>query len=134
MTPEQVRDFLRHNHHAVIATTRADGGVQLSPVAAGIDGDGTVIVSSTRGTAKVRNLRSRPRATLCILNDGFFGDWAYVEGPVVIEDLPDAMESLVRYYRIVAGEHPDWDEYRAAMEKEGRVLLRITIERAGPSA
>jgi hypothetical protein len=67
------------------------------------------------------------------MNDGFFGPWAHIEGTVEIVELPEAMELLVDYYRRVSGEHPDWDDYRAAMERDRRVLVRISIERAGPS-
>ena len=82
---------------------------------------------------KVHNLRRRPRAWLCLLNDGFFGEWGQVEGDVEIVALPEAMEILVEYYRSISGEHPDWDEYRQAMVDQQRVVLRITIDRAGPT-
>jgi PPOX class probable F420-dependent enzyme len=88
---------------------------------------------STRETAvKVKNLRRDPRASLCVLNDRFFGEWIQVDGTAEIVSLPEAMELLVEYYRTLAGEHPDWDEYRASMERERRVLVRIQIDRAGP--
>ena len=82
---------------------------------------------------KVRNLRRTPRAALCALSQRFFGEWHVVEGPVEILSLPEAMEPLVDYYRRASGEHPDWDDYRAAMQREQRVLLRITVERSGPA-
>ena len=126
-------DFVRSNHHAVLATFRRDGGVQQSPVAAAVDGEDRVIISTRETAIKVRHLRLNPRASLCVLNDGFFGPWRVLEGPVEIVPLPDAMELLVDYYRRVAGEHPDWDDYRAAMERERRVLLRMTVERSGPT-
>ena len=133
MDISEVRQFLRDNHRAVMATTRSDGGAQLSPVAVGLDDRGGVVVSSRETAMKVRNLRRRPRASLCLLNDAFFGTWAQVEGPVEVVALPEAMEGLVDYYRRVAGEHPDWDDYRAAMIREQRVLLRVTMERVGPT-
>jgi PPOX class probable F420-dependent enzyme len=117
----------------VLATTRADGGPQLSPVAAGVDDDGKVVVSTRETAVKTANLRGRPRAALVVFTDSFFGEWVQVEGPVEIVSLPDAMEGLVAYYRQIGGEHPDWDEYRAAMQAERRVLLRMTVERAGPN-
>ena len=133
MDRDAALEFIRHNHHAVMATTRSDGGVQMSPVAAGVDRDGFVVVSTRETAVKTKNLRRRPRANLAVLNDRFFGDWVQVEGPVEIIALPDAMEGLVDYYRSLSGEHPNWDEYRAAMESERRVLLRLTVERAGPN-
>jgi PPOX class probable F420-dependent enzyme len=129
---EDVLEFVRHNHRAVLATYRRDGGVQQSPVVAAVDGDDRVVISSRTGAVKTQNLRRDPRASLCVMNNGFFGEWHGVEGLVEVVELPEAMEPLVDYYRRVAGEHPDWQEYRAAMLSEGRVLLRITVERSGP--
>jgi PPOX class probable F420-dependent enzyme len=133
MDRDTALEFIRHNHHAVLATTRSDGEPQLSPVAAGVDDAGTVVVSTRETAVKTKNLRRRPRASLIVMNDRFFGEWTQVEGPVEIVSLPEAMEGLVAYYRQLSGEHPDWDEYRAAMVSERRVLLRLTVERAGPT-
>jgi PPOX class probable F420-dependent enzyme len=124
-------DFIAHNHRAVLATSRADGNPQLSLVAAGVEDD-TVVVSTRETAIKTKNLRRRPRASLIVFTDAFYGNSVQVEGPVEVVSLPEAMEGLVAYYRQISGEHPDWDEYRAAMEQEQRVLLRITVERAGP--
>jgi len=126
-------EFIRRHHRAVLATTRADGGPQLSPVATGVDDDDKVVVSTRETAVKTANLRQRPHAALVVFTDSFFGEWVQVEGPVEIVSLPDAMEGLVAYYRQIGGEHPDWDEYRAAMQAERRVLLRMTVERAGPN-
>ena len=124
-------DVVRSQHHAVLATTRGDGRPQLSPVAATVL-EGKVVVSSRQTAMKVRNLLRRPYASLCVLPDEFFGQWVQLEGPAEVVALPDAMEGLVEYYRSISGEHPDWDDYRRAMEREQRVVLRITVERAGP--
>ena len=125
-------DVVRRQHRAVMATTRSDGRPQLSPVSAGVVG-GHVVVSSRETAMKAANLRRRPYASLCVFGDAFFGEpWVQVEGPVEVVSLPEAMDGLVAYYRQISGEHPNWDEYRAAMEQERRVLLRITVERAGP--
>jgi PPOX class probable F420-dependent enzyme len=133
MDIDQARNFIASNHRAVLATKRADGRPQLSPVAATIDGEGRVVISSRETAIKVKNLRRDPTASACVLNDGFFGEWCQVDGTAEIVSLPAAMEPLVEYYRSVSGEHPDWDDYRAAMERERRVVIRLTIERAGPS-
>jgi PPOX class probable F420-dependent enzyme len=132
MDLERARDFIRENHRAVMMTRRANGDPQLSPVVCNDDGDGKVAISTREPSMKVKNLRRDPRASLCVLNDGFFGEWIQVDGTAEIVSLPEAMELLVDYYRSLAGEHPDWDEYRASMERERRVLVRIDIERAGP--
>ena len=130
MTPDDARDFLREHHNAVMATFRADGRPQMSPVGAGVDGEGRVIVSTPETTAKARNLRRDPRVSVVVLSEGFYGTWVQVEGTAEIVERPEAVELLVDYYRRLAGEHPDWDEYRRAMNEERRVLVRFDIERA----
>ncbi len=132
MELDAARQFVREHHHAVLATTRSDGRPQLSPVTVGVDAEGRVVISSRETAYKVRNLRRNPTACLCVLSDEFFGQWIQVEGTAEIVSLPEAMELLVDYYRRIAGEHPDWDEYRQAMEDQRRVMIRIQIERAGP--
>ena len=133
MTIDEVRAFVRDHHQAVLATTRRDGGVQLSPVLVGVDDDGALVISTSETAVKTANLRRNPRAYFCLLRDEFFGAWYQAEGTVAIESLPEAMEALVRYYRSISGEHPDWEDYRAAMVRERRVLLRLHIERVGPT-
>lgn len=133
MDIEGAVEFVRANHRAVLATFRRDGSPQLSPVTVAADDSGAVIISSRDRAAKVLNLRRDPRAWICALNDGFFGDWAQLEGTVEIVELPDAMDGLVEYYRSVSGEHPDWDDYKAAMVRDQRVLVKMTVTRAGPS-
>jgi PPOX class probable F420-dependent enzyme len=131
MEPRDALEFIKQHHRAVLATTRRDGNPQLSLVAAGVEGD-TVVVSTRETANKTKNLRRRPWASLVVFTDGFWGEWVQVEGAVEIASLPQAMDGLIEYYRQISGEHPDWDDYRAAMERERRVLLRITVERAGP--
>ena len=130
MPPEAAREFLRTHHHAVIATFRAAGRPQMTPVAAGVDAEGRVIVSTPETTAKARNLRRDPRVSICAFADVFYGGWVQVEGTAEIVERPEAIELLVDYYRRLSGEHPDWDEYRAAMVAERRVLVRFAIDRA----
>ena len=134
MTAEEARAFLREHHNAVLATFRRDGRPQMSPVGATVDEQGRVIVSTQGPSAKARNLRRDPRVSLVALNRGFYGDWVQVEGTAEIVEQPESIELLVDYYRRMAGEHDNWDEYRAAMVAEQRVLVRFEIERAGPNA
>jgi len=126
------REFLRTNHQAVLVTFRRDGRPQTSPVSASVDDEGCVVISTRETALKVKNLERRPDASLCGFSDGFVGPWVQVDGQVEIVHLPEAMEPLVDYYRSVRGEHPDWDDYRAAMVRDRRVLLRVTITAAGP--
>jgi PPOX class probable F420-dependent enzyme len=130
---QHARAYLAGNHHAVMATMRADGRPQMSPVICGVDADGYVVVSTRETAYKTKNLLRDPRVSLCVLPDGFFGEWIQVDGTATVVRLPEALDGLVDYYRRVAGEHPDWDDYRNAMERERRVLLRIALERAGPT-
>ena len=134
MDLDQARAYVREHSHAVLCTLRRDGTPQLSPVAATVDEQGRVVVSSRETAYKVKNLRREPRAWLCVFPDGFYGEWVQVEGDVDVLSLPDAMEPLVDYYRRAAGEHDDWDDYRAAMARQGKALLRITITAWGPVA
>jgi PPOX class probable F420-dependent enzyme len=132
MDLETAREFFRSNHQAVLVTFRRDGRPQTSPVSASVDDEGQVVISTRETALKVKNLERRPDASLCGFSDNFFGPWVQVDGQVQIVRLPEAMEPLVDYYRSVRGEHPDWDDYRAAMERDRRVLLRLGITAAGP--
>jgi PPOX class probable F420-dependent enzyme len=132
MKADEAREFIAAHHRAVLATARADGRPQLSPVTCTVDDDGRVLISTRETAVKTRNLRRHPYASLCVFTDGFFGAWVQVEGTAEIVSLPDAMDLLVDYYRRTSGEHPDWDDYRAAMVRDRRVMVRVTIERAGP--
>jgi PPOX class probable F420-dependent enzyme len=133
MAHEAALDFIRQHHRGVLATYRKDGQAQLSPVLAGVDRESRVVISTREGAIKTLNLRRNPRAGFCVLSERFFGAWYSVEGNVEILSLPAALEPLVDYYRSVAGEHPDWKEYRDAMAREQRVLLRLTVDRSGPT-
>ena len=133
MNLDAARAIVANQHHAVLATRRADGSVQMSPVTAGVDAAGRVIISSRLTAYKVKNLRRNPSASVCVFPDTFYGgQWVQIDGAATIVDLPEAMDPLIDYYRRVGGEHPDWDDYRAAMERDQRVLIRITPDRAGP--
>lgn len=131
MELDQARDFVRTHHRAVLAT-RSTTGIHQSPVLVGVDDEGRLSVSSRETAYKTRHLRADPWAQLCVLPDDFFGDWIYLEGEAEVLSLPEAMEPLVDYYRGINGEAADWDDYRAGMERERRVILRITPTRAGP--
>jgi PPOX class probable F420-dependent enzyme len=132
MDVQKAQEFLQSNHRGVLTTYRQDGRLQMSPVIIGVNAAGVGIISSRETAYKVKNLRRDPRASVCVFVDKFFGGWIQIDGTAEILSLPDAMEPLVDYYKRVVGEHPDWEDYRQAMEREKRVLIHITINRAGP--
>lgn len=124
--------FASENHRAVLATRRAGGDPQMSPVTVGTEDD-RIVISSRETAYKVRNIRRDPRVSLCVFTDRFFGRWLQVDGTADLLSLPEAMDSLVEYYRAIRGEHPDWDEYKSVMEQEQRLVIRIAIEKVGPT-
>ena len=132
MDLEQARAFVRKNPRAVFATRKSDGSPQMSPILAAVDDAGRLLISSRETAYKTKNVRRDNHVSLCFLNEGFFGDWIQVDGVAEIVSLPDAMDLLIDYDRRLSGEHPDWDDYRAAMEKDQRLVIRVTITRAGP--
>ena len=133
MDTDAALEFVRTQHHAVLGTMKSDGTPQLSPVTVGVDDAGHVTISTRQTAYKVKHLRRDPRAWLCAFPDGFYGRWLQVEGTAEIVELPEAMEPLIDYYRRISGEHPDWDDYRAAMEREQRVVVRLALTKAGPN-
>jgi len=132
MDLDAARAYLREHSRSVLATRRQDGNPQLSPVAHAVDDDGRVVISSRETAYKVRNLRRDPRASLCAVPDSWYGQWIQVDGTTSIVSLPDAMDLLVDYFRRLRGDHPDWDDYRAAMVREQRCVIVLAIDRAGP--
>ncbi|MEU4536003.1 PPOX class F420-dependent oxidoreductase [Streptosporangium sp. NPDC023825] len=131
---DRLLDFLRDRHRALVITARRDGRPQASPVTCGVDAEGRIVVSTYPERAKTSNARRDPRVSVVVLSDDFDGPWVQVDGTAEVLDLPEALEPLVDYYRSISGEHPDWDEYRAAMARQGKSLLRLTPERWGPIA
>jgi PPOX class probable F420-dependent enzyme len=132
MDIEEARAFLREHHRAVLLTRRSDGSAQLSPVLVGVDADGDAVISTRETASKTRYVRRDPQVSLCVMTDEYYGQWVQVDGEATVLSLPDAMQPLVDYYRDVAGEHPDWDDYRAAMVRDQRVILKVRITHAGP--
>ncbi len=131
---DELLAFLRDRHRAVLLTTRADGRPQMSPVTCGVDGEGRIVVSTYPQRAKVTNVRRTSAVSLCVLSDDFDGPWVQVDGDAEVLHMPEAADGLVDYFRCIAGEHPDWDEYREAMRIQDKSLLRITPTRWGPIA
>jgi len=131
---DELLDFARERHHLVLLTRRRDGSPQVSPVTGGVDDAGRFVISTYPERAKAANARRDPSVTVLVLSDDFDGEWVQVDGTAEVIDMPDAVEPLVDYFRCIAGEHSDWDEYRQAMRDQGKSLIRVTPLRWGPIA
>jgi PPOX class probable F420-dependent enzyme len=134
VTLPEVLDFVRSRHHLLLVTTRGDGRPQVSPVSGGVDEHGRIVVSTYPGRAKTRNAERDPHVSVVVLSDDWDGPWVQLDGDAEVLHMPDAEDALVDYYRCIAGEHPDWDEYRAAMRLQDKSLIRVTPTRWGPIA
>ncbi|WP_314172811.1 PPOX class F420-dependent oxidoreductase [Streptomyces winkii] len=127
-------DFVRPRHRAVLITRRSDGAPQASPLTCGVDDSGRIVVSTYPERAKTRNARRDPRVSVLVFSDEWNGPWVQIDGDAEVIDVPDSVEPLVEYFRNISGEHPDWDEYRSAMLKQGKSLIRVTPRHWGPIA
>lgn len=132
MDLDKARGFIKEHPKAILVASRKNGRPQTSPILAAVDDGGRLMISSRETAYKVRNIRRDRKVSLCFLSDGFFGDWVQVDGTAEIVSLPEAMDLLVDYYRRLSGEHENWDDYRSAMERDQRLIIRVTIEHAGP--
>ncbi|OBK14309.1 PPOX class F420-dependent oxidoreductase [Mycobacterium asiaticum] len=130
----ELLDFIRPRHRMLLTTFRADGSPQSSPVTGGVDAQGRLVIASYPQRAKSVNIRRTPEASVVVLSDDFNGPYVQVDGAAEVIDVPEAIEPLVDYYRAIAGEHPDWQDYRRAMADQGKCLIRVTPRRWGPVA
>jgi PPOX class probable F420-dependent enzyme len=131
---DELLSFVRPRHQGVLLTVRRDGWPQASLVTMGVGDDDRIVVSTYPERAKVQNLRRNPQASVVVMSDDFGGEWVQVDGTATVIDAPDSVEGLVEYFRVISGDHPDWDEYREAMVRQGKSLIRISIDRWGPIA
>ncbi|MET9493885.1 PPOX class F420-dependent oxidoreductase [Streptomyces sp. NPDC006552] len=131
---DELLDFVRPRHRALLITARADGSPQASPLTCGVDDSGRIVMSTYPERAKTRNAKRNPRVSVLVLSDEWNGPWVQVDGTAEVIDSPDSVEPLVEYFRNISGEHPDWDEYRQAMLKQGKSIIRVTPAAWGPIA
>ncbi|MEZ5238287.1 MAG: PPOX class F420-dependent oxidoreductase [Microthrixaceae bacterium] len=104
----------------------------MSPVTGAMTADGRLLISSYPSRAKVRNVRRSPAVSVLVLGQEFNDPWVQIDGTARVEDMPEAADQLVEYYRCISGEHPDWDEYRQAMADQGKSVIAIEPTRWGP--
>jgi PPOX class probable F420-dependent enzyme len=134
---DELLEFVRPRHRWTLVTTRRDGRLQVSPVSGGATDDGVLLISTYPDRAKAVNLRRDAAVTVLVHSDDWDGPYVQVDGTAEVLDMPAqaAEDGLVEYYRCAAGaEHPDWDEYREAMRRQGKSLIRITVSGWGPIA
>jgi PPOX class probable F420-dependent enzyme len=131
---DDLLDFVRPRHHLLLSTVRSDGRPQLSPVTGGVDQNGRIVISSYPARAKAVNAARHPEVSVCVLSDDWNGPWVQVDGSAEVLAMPEALDGLVDYFRCISGEHPDWDDYREAMRRQGKSLIRIAVESWGPIA
>lgn len=129
---DELLDFVRPRHRMILLTRRADGRVQMSPVAGGVDERGRVVIATYPERAKTVNAERNPEVSVCVLSDEWNGAWVQLNGTAEVLHMPEAVEALVEYFRCISGEHPDWEEYRQAMRIQGKSLIRITPTDWGP--
>ena len=130
----ELEAFVHPRHQGILITSRRDHGPQASLVTMGLDVQGRIVVSTYPERAKVHNIRRNPQVSMVVMSDDFGGEWVQVDGTADVIDLPEAMEPLIEYFRVISGEHPNWDEYRQAMVTQGKCLIRLTIDHWSPIA
>ena len=131
---DKLLDFVRPRHRLLLATTRRNGRPQISRVSGGLDQQGRIVISTYPARAKTRNAERSPQVSVLVLSDDWNGPWVQIDGDAKVLHMPEAVDGLVDYFRCISGEHPDWDEYRAAMRIQNKSLIRITSTRWGPIA
>ncbi|GAA1897185.1 PPOX class F420-dependent oxidoreductase [Asanoa iriomotensis] len=132
----QLLEFVRTRHRLTLVTFRRDGRPQLSPVSGGVDEAGRIVISTYPDRAKSVNLRRNPAVSVLVHSDDWNDPYVQVDGTAEVLDMParETEDALVDYFRCIAGEHPDWAEYREAMRRQGKSLIRVTIDSWGPVA
>lgn len=127
------QNFLKKNHRACIAVRQKDGWPQMTLVTPGIDAQGRIIITSRGSTYKIKHIRRDPRVSMLIFGEQYSGSkFVQVHGTAEIIEQPEALDTLVYWYKQARGEHKNWEEYKKQMADEKRVILRIAIEKVGP--
>jgi len=135
MEISDARKFMRENHRACIAVRQKDGWPQMTFVTPGIDPQGRAIITSRGTTYKIKHIRRDPRVSMLIFGEQYSGSkFVQIRGTAEIIELPEAMDTLIFWYKQVRGEHKNWDDYRKQMHDEKRVIIRVNIEKAGPQS
>ena len=127
------QEFLKHNHHGVLVARKRDGSLQMTLVSPVIGGDGRVTITARESTYKVKNIRRNPQVSLLVFGEKFNGsNYIQVDGKAEVIAHPQAMDIVLDWHRQIRGEPASWDEIRKKTLAEGRIAIRLTIEKVGP--
>jgi PPOX class probable F420-dependent enzyme len=127
------QEFLKHNHQGVLVARKRDGSLQMTLVSPVIGEDGRVTITARESTYKVKNIRRNPQVSLLVFGEKFNGsNYIQVDGKAEVIAHPQAMDIVLAWHRQIRGEPASWDEIRKKTLAEGRIAIRLTIEKAGP--
>jgi PPOX class probable F420-dependent enzyme len=135
MEISDAQTFLRDNHHGVLVARKKDGSLQMTLVSPVIDADGKVIITARDSTYKVKNIKRDPRISLLVYGDKFNGsNYIQIDGKAEVIEHPGAMDIVLDWHRQIRGLPDNWADIRKKTLSEGRIAIRVTIERAGPQS
>jgi PPOX class probable F420-dependent enzyme len=127
------QEFLKHNHHGVLVARKKDGSLQMTLVSPVIAADGQVIITARETTYKVKNIKRNPQISLLVYGEKFHGsNYVQIDGRAEVIVHPQAMDIVLDWHRRIRGEPKNWDEIRQKTLAEGRIAIRVTIEKVGP--
>lgn len=127
------QEFLRHNHHGVLVARKRDDSLQMTLVSPVMGDDGRVTITARESTYKVKNIRRNPQVSLLVYGEKFNGsNYIQVDGKAEVIAQPQAMDIVLDWHRQIRGEPASWDEVRKKTLAEGRIAIRLTIEKVGP--
>jgi PPOX class probable F420-dependent enzyme len=127
------QEFLKDNHRGVLVTRKNDGSLQMTLVSPVVDAGGKVIITSRETTYKVKNIKRNPQISLLVYGEQFNGSrYIQIDGKAEVIPQPKAMDIVLDWHRQIRGEPANWDEVREKTKAEGRIAMRVTIERVGP--
>jgi PPOX class probable F420-dependent enzyme len=133
MEVNEAREFLKDKHHGVLVTRKKDGSLQMTLVSPVISSDGRVIITARERTYKVKNIKRNPQISLLVYGEKFHGsNYIQIDGRAEVIPHPQAMDIVLDWHRRIRGEPKSWDEIRQKTLAEGRIAIRVTIEKVGP--
>ena len=124
--------YLKENHHGVLVARKKDGSLQMALVSPTIDAEGRVIITARDATYKVKNIRRDPRISLLVYGEFAGSDYIQIDGNAEVVEHPRAMDIVLEWHRQIRGVPSDWDDIRKKTLAEGRIAMRVTIEKVGP--